>query len=142
MPPAVQLACPVFDYRVQVWSEAYRSTGTYRVRYFAGPAWHVLLLTELDAANTGPSVTNAAGEIVLHVTNQLGLQLAELKIIEHYDRRGARSWRTEGDPMIETFAQVLMTNREGERRTRRSVRWKWFPSSKQQVESWIGGALP
>lgn len=70
-----------------------------RVRSFIGSNGIIVLLTELNELNDGPSVTNAIENIIDSLINQ-GYVVPPARFIEHYEKT---------DPKNDTFHEVILT---------------------------------
>jgi hypothetical protein len=148
---------------VPVHDEILAATGVnglgmkFRCRIFDNPPMIIALLTDLDDANPGPSITNSiecAVGVVLRRWPEINP--ARLVIVEHYDDRPARA------RVAEKFRRVLDIGREnGESfdlvtfdvelealRDRSAQLWRspkephWKHTTKANVEYLIGGRLP
>ena len=140
---APSLAYPEIDRILEVTSRIYPYPGRYRARLFRGPAGRVLLLTDLGAANAGPSVTNAAAEIIAVACTRFGLVATRMRVIEHYDRRrpsGETSARVDTD--AEVFTEIVggLTGLTEANAWQAAIQWR--PVAKTMVESWLGAVLP
>lgn len=89
-----------------------------RVRLFIGNVGIIVLLTELDDFNDGPSVTNAIERIIKSLTSQ-GYVTAPAIFIEHYEKL---------NPINDTFDQVTIIPRTD-----------WKELNRETVLNLIGG---
>jgi len=122
--------------------------GTCRIHIFnAADGTTVVIATDLDEENPGPSVTNAAEDIASQVCLRYGLDPERTVFVEHYDDRfrGVMNGQLVeahsgcfGRENGESFDWVTFPQRHG---------WEfgepaWKHATKAQVEALIGQKLP
>jgi len=118
-----------------------------RLRVYDAPDGEaVVIATDLDEENPGPSVTNAAEDIAAQACLRYGLEPERTTFMEHYDDRFRGVWRGQlvedkerafGRENGESFDWVSFPQRRG---------WdcgspKWKHASKAAVEALIGCKL-
>lgn len=157
------IAQPIHD-EILSTAALHRNLMQFRVRIFENPPFTVVLLTDLDDANPGCSVTNGIEWAVAAVLEKWrALNRARLVIVEHYDDRekirriAAKRYKylspesafaaVERDYFIgrkngETFDLVSFGAVNPITKQHEANAPHWKPSSKAEVEALIGGALP
>jgi hypothetical protein len=129
----------------------------FRCRIFENPPITIALLTDLDDANPGPSITNSIEHAVGAVLRRWPeIDAARLVIVEHYDDRPTRArvaqkfrrcvdiGRENGESFdLVTFDAEMKALRDQSARLCRSPREPhWKHTTKANVEDLIGGRLP
>lgn len=151
-----EVVSPAYD-EVLSTPAFHRRAMKFRARIYEGQPVLVALLTDLDYANPGATITNGIEFAVRAVIERWpSLNLARLVVVEHYDDREERArlrakgrsthvidiGREEGETFDYVQARCPWSEFAAAFDQRRDPDVQWKPATKGEIENLIGGKLP